>query len=99
VYVHSTKRLVEQLTAGETGTETFEVASEEDPGVMSVADTVATIARAELGVEPAVKLVENPRSGETMVEEFAVDTSKTRRVLGWEPTHTVEESVRELFRS
>jgi UDP-glucose 4-epimerase len=97
VYVHSTERLLDRLAAGETGTETYEVASEEDPGVMSVADTVATLARAELGVEPEVKLVENPRSGETMVEEFAVDTSKTRRELGWQPTHTVEESVRGLF--
>ena len=47
------------------------------------------VARAGRGIEVDIELVENPRSGEAMVEEFGVDISKARDVLGWE----VRESV------
>jgi len=97
-YVHSAERLLEQLAAGETGVEKFEIASEEDPGVMAVGELVQRAAREEAGIETEVALVENPRSGETMVEEFAVDTSTARETLGWKPEHTVEETVRALIR-
>lgn len=97
-YVRCTERLLEQLADGETGTETYEIAGTEDPSVMSVAKTVQELARDELGVSIDVELVENPRSAETLVEDFAVDTSKANEVLGWEARHTVEESVRELLR-
>ncbi|QLK27062.1 NAD(P)-dependent oxidoreductase [Natrinema zhouii] len=97
-YVRSTERLLEQLADGETGTETYEIAGTEDPSVMSVAETVQELARDELGVSIDVELVENPRSAETLVEDFAVDTSKANEVLGWEARHTVAESVRELLR-
>jgi UDP-glucose 4-epimerase len=97
-YVRSTERLLDQLERGETGATAYEIAGEEDPSVMTLAETVQRIAREELGVDPEVRLVENPRSAETLVEEFAVDTSRAREELGWEPTHTVEESIRELLR-
>jgi nucleoside-diphosphate-sugar epimerase len=48
-------------------------------------------------LETTVELVENPRSGETMVEQFSVDTAKTRSELGWEPTRTIEDSIRNLL--
>ncbi|MFC6722781.1 NAD-dependent epimerase/dehydratase family protein [Halobacteriaceae archaeon SHR40] len=98
VYLDSAEKLLADLRAGKTGSTAYEVASDEDPSVMSVAETVARLADEELGIDPEVKLVENPRAGETMVEEFAVDTSRTHDELGWEPTHTVEESIRELLR-
>ncbi|SER82318.1 NAD-dependent epimerase/dehydratase family protein [Natrinema salaciae] len=97
-YVRSTERLLEQLADGDTGTETYEIAGNEDPSVMSVAETVQELARDELGVSVDVELVENPRSAETMVEDFTVDTSKANEILGWEARHTVDESVRELLR-
>ncbi|GAB3687939.1 NAD(P)-dependent oxidoreductase [Salinarchaeum chitinilyticum] len=97
VYLHSTERLLEQLEAGETGTETYEIASDEDPSVMSVAETVQRLASEELDREIDVELVENPRSAETMVEDFAVDTSRARERLGWVPEFDVESSVRELL--
>ncbi|SFS96744.1 NAD-dependent epimerase/dehydratase family protein [Halostagnicola kamekurae] len=97
-YVRSTERLLEQLAADETGTETYEIAGTEDPSVMAVAETVQELASEELGASTDVTLVENPRNGETMVEDFAVDTSKANEILGWEPTHGVDESVRELLR-
>ena len=98
VYVRSAERLLDSLAAGETGATAYEVASDEDPSVQAVAETVSSLAGEELGDEPEVTIVENPRTGETMVEEFSVDTSRTQDELGWRSTHTVEESVRELLR-
>ena len=95
-YVRSTEKLLDQLEAGETGTWTYEIASSEDPSVMEVAELVQSIA-ADLGIETEVDLVENPRGNETLVSEFAVDTTKAKTDLGWEPTHTVEATVRELL--
>ncbi|WP_158855681.1 NAD(P)-dependent oxidoreductase [Halorhabdus sp. CUG00001] len=94
-YVRSAERLADQLAAGETGVETYELASEEDPSVRTVAERVQAIAR-EYGFDPAVELVENPRAGdETLVEEFGVDTSAARETLGWEIRHSIEETVRD----
>ena len=95
-YVKSAERLLEQLDAGETGARSYEIASDEDPSVMTVAETVQEIA-AEMGLETDVALVENPRDGETMVSEFGIDTSKANRELGWEPELTIEASVRRLL--
>jgi len=96
-FCRGAERLVDRRAAGDTGSEAFEVASDEDPGVMAVAETVARIAREERDLDPEVTLVENPRSGETLVDSFAVDTTAIERDLGWEPTRTVESSIRELL--
>jgi UDP-glucose 4-epimerase len=97
-YVRSAERLLEQLAAGETGSTAYEIAGTEDPSVMAVAEMVQRIAREELDEDPEVTLVENPRAAETLVEDFTVDISKSKSELGWEPEHTVEESIRELLR-
>jgi len=96
-YVHSVEQLDGQLAAGETGVDRYAIASEEDPSVERVAELVQSIAAEEAGLDVDVELVENPRSGETMADEFSVDTSRTGEQLGWEPTRTVEESIREQF--
>jgi UDP-glucose 4-epimerase len=96
-YVRSAERLLEQLARGETGTETFEIASDEDMSVMEVAEIVRNVASEERGIDVDVELVENPRSGETMVEEFSVDISSTKGRLGWKTTESVAVSVRELL--
>jgi UDP-glucose 4-epimerase len=98
-YLHSTDRLLEQLDRGETGVERYEIASDEDPGVMEVAELVQRIAREEADIDAEVSLVENPRTGETLVKEFGVDTSRAREVLGWAADRSVEESVRDLVRT
>ncbi|AOW80071.1 UDP-glucose 4-epimerase [Halodesulfurarchaeum formicicum] len=95
-YVKSAEKLLEQREAGETGATAYEIASDEDPSVMSVAKTVQEIA-AEKGIETEVTLVENPRESESMVSEFGIDTSKAKRELGWEPELTIEASVRRLL--
>jgi UDP-glucose 4-epimerase len=97
VYLRSVERLLEQLKAGSTGTETYEVGSNEDLSVMSVAETVRECAREKRGLDVDIELVENPRAGETMVEEFSVDISRVRERLGWEPQEDVSESIRELL--
>ena len=97
VYVQSTERLLAQLESGSTGTETYEIAGEEDMSVMTVAEIVRNAAEEELGTEIDVDLIENPRSAETMVEEFSVDISKAKSVLGWKPNKTVAESVQRLL--
>jgi len=96
-YVCSAERLLEQLERGETGTETYEIASDEDMSVMEVAEIVREAASAERGIDVDVELVENPRSAETMVEEFGVDISAAEERLGWEPRESVSESVRHLL--
>jgi nucleoside-diphosphate-sugar epimerase len=96
-FVCSAERLVEQHEAGETGVEKYEIATDEDPGVMDVAETVRAIAREERELDPDVEIVENPRSGETMVDSFEVDWSAAHDRLGWEPQESVERSVRDLI--
>lgn len=50
------------------------------------------LAREEPDRRVEIQFVENPRSGETLVEGFAVDISKAHERLDWEPEHAVEES-------
>jgi len=96
-FVRAVSRLAEQQRADETGAERYELASEEDPSVMAVAETVQRIAREERGLDPEIRLVENPRADETLVEEFGVDTSRIRQDLGWEPRESIEATVRDLL--
>ena len=96
-FVRSAERLLEQLDDGVTGTEQFEIATDEDPSVMTMADLVADIAAETDGERPAVELVENPRGNETLVSDFDVDWSSAREQLGWEPTRTVEGTVSDLL--
>ncbi|WP_336326789.1 NAD-dependent epimerase/dehydratase family protein [Halovenus sp. HT40] len=98
-YIRSAEQLIKQRNQGETGARAYEIASEEDPSVQTVAELVQTIASEEASIDTDVSLVENPRSGETLVDQFTVDTSRTRSELGWEPAHTVEETIRELIRA
>lgn len=98
-YVDSAHRLLEQLDNGQTGVEKYEIASDEYPSVMDVAELVQRLAKEELDKEIEVTLVENPRSGESLVDSFAVDCSKAREELGWEPQRAVADAVRTLLRA
>ena len=93
----SVERLAELQAAGETGVQKFEIASDEDPSVMAMAELVQSVVAEERGHEVEVKLVENPRSGETLVDEFRVDTAAIEAELGWEPTQSIQATVRELL--
>jgi UDP-glucose 4-epimerase len=87
------------LESEETGALEFEIASEEDPSVMDVAELVQRVAREVRGLDVDVSLVENPRSAETLVDEFGVETSAIEAALGWQPEETVEASVHDLLGS
>jgi len=90
------ERALERVAAGETGTWKYEIASDEDPSVRGVADLVADAVERETGERPPVELVENPREGETLVGDFAVETTAAEEDLGWAPERTVPESVADL---
>jgi len=96
-YVRSAERLIDQLDAGGTGVEKYEIASDEDPGITTVAELVRDISAEEIDFEPEIELLENPRD-ETLVSEFAVDTTRAQEELGWHVEHSVEESIHELLR-
>ncbi len=99
-YVRSAERMVSQLADGETGTEKYEIASEEDPGVHAVARLVRDIAAETAGIDADVELVENPRGDdETLVDSFAVETSRAREELGWRPEYDIESAVRDALRA
>jgi len=91
----SAEQLVDARDRGETGSRAFELATEEAPSVMEMAELVAQIAREERGLEPTVELVANPREAETLVDEFTVDTTAVRETLGWEPHRTIEATIRD----
>lgn len=97
-YVDSVERLLDALDADETGVRKFEIASDEDPSVMAVARLVRDVVAEEHGRTPDVELVENPRTDETLVDSFAVDTTRAERELGWVPEYSIEETVRRLVR-
>ena len=98
VYLRSAELMLDQLEMGKTGVWKYEIASDEDPSVMAVAELVQEIAADEASIETEVSLVENPRSGEALVSDFKVDTTKAHNELDWKAIHSVEESVRELIR-
>lgn len=98
-YVRSAERMLEQLSQNETGARAYEIASSEDPSVMEIAELVQQIAAAEAGIDTAVELVANPRGGETLVDKFAVDTTRAQEELGWKPTRTVENTIRDLIQA
>jgi len=97
-YVRGAEHLCERLETDDTGAERYEIASDQDPSVERIAGIVRDAAADVAGMDPPVELVENPRAGEeTLVGEFAVDTTRARDHLGWAPERTVESSVRGLF--
>lgn len=99
-FVKSTERLVEQLSDDTEWVAKYEIASDEHPSIMTVAKTVQEIAR-ERGVDVEVELVDNPRSGETLVDSFSVDTRAVQEQLDWQPkedyvstiTHSIDKAV------
>ena len=98
-YVDSAEAMIDELDRGETGTTKYELASDEDPSVEEIAQLIADVAADERDIETDVEIIENPRSGETLVDSFPVDTSRTEADLGWSAEHTVEETIRDRLRT
>ena len=98
-YVKSAEKILAQRTSGEVSAERYEIASDESISVLDVAELVARIAKEECGTDVDIELVENPRSGETVVESFEVDTTKAGKELGWKPEHTLKATIRDRLRA
>lgn len=96
-YLRSAEVLLSQRDAGTTGARTYEIGSDEDPSVLELAELVSDLTAELRGVDAPVELVENPRVHETLVTDFPVDTSRARDELGWSPSHSIEETVRDLL--
>jgi len=89
-YVASVENLLQK---GETGVDTFEIASGRSTSIFELANLVAEKFGEEEGVEPEVKMVENPRSSEALVDDFQVDASHARNELGWEAERGLDEAI------
>lgn len=94
-HVLSVERLLTRLESGETGYWKYEIASEEDHSVATIAERVQATVSELTGEVPTIELVENPR-GESLVEQFPVDTSRAREELGWTTRYSVDESIRTI---
>ena len=95
-YVRSTKQLLDSLELGKTGIKYYEIASDEDPSVMEIAQLVQRVTYQELNLDIEVELRENPRE-ETLVTRFDVDNTRTQRELGWECEQSVEQTIKRLL--
>lgn len=88
---------IEHLRDAEAGCRTIPVAGGETMSVLDLANLVQRVA-GEYDRSVPVELVENPRDvDETIVEAFDVDLEAARQVLGYEPSRSVEHTVREML--
>jgi nucleoside-diphosphate-sugar epimerase len=85
------------LADAEDGATVYTLGSGEGVSVLEVADVVVEAVEELRGNRLQIERVPNPRAGETLVEEFRLDTARVRADLDFEPTHTVTDTVRELI--
>ncbi|WP_049972854.1 NAD-dependent epimerase/dehydratase family protein [Haladaptatus cibarius] len=97
-YLRSTELLLDELANGRTGTRGYEIASGTQLSVLELAKLVQRTVETETGTEPAIELVANPRDNETLTDDLEVDITTSKSELGWEPTHSIQASVRRLVR-
>ncbi len=92
------ERSIETVLAADNGAITFPVASGESASILDIAETVQTIVEDERGYRVPIEMVDNPRSNETEVGDFDVDTGPARELIGFEAEHTIEAAIREMVR-
>jgi UDP-glucose 4-epimerase len=95
-YVRSVEQLLKQVSREEPGVVTYGIAGKEDMSVIEVAQIVQETAQTQ-GLDVEIEYTNNPRSDETLVEQFPVDTSRAKNQLSWERSQIVSGSVRNLF--
>lgn len=103
-YEHSLEHLVVEngATGGGEGSHeavTFPLASGDCRSIIEIAEVVQGIVEEERGYSVPIERVENPRGEETAGEDFTVDTSVARDLIGFEPMHSVEQTIREMVRT
>jgi UDP-glucose 4-epimerase len=87
---------LKQVSREEPGVVTYGIAGKEDMSVIEVAQIVQETAQTQ-GLDVEIEYTNNPRSDETLVEQFPVDTSRAKNQLSWERSQIVSGSVRNLF--
>lgn len=84
---------IEVILVAEPGTRTLTIGSGECVSVNELAETVERVAGEEIGTEPEIALVENPRAFETIIPESPVETGTARDVIGFEPEWSLEVAL------
>lgn len=79
------------------GKETYVLASEQSTSIESLANMIRDISQRKGVSTPQVRIVENPRENDSIVEKFDVDTAKIRKNLGFEAIHSLEESLEDML--
>jgi UDP-glucose 4-epimerase len=79
------------------GARKFEIATDEDPSILEVGQTVQRLAAERRDIDVELEMVPNPRANETLVERFDVSTEGIEAALAWQPTRSVEESIEALL--
>lgn len=87
-------RSVEELVTDDSGATTYTLGTDEVLSVFEVARIVQDAAEVELGHRPEIERVANPRE-EAISEDFAMETEPVTEDLGFAPSRSVEEAVRE----
>jgi len=90
------RRSIETLVNAEDGATTYTVASDQVRSVLDIAEFVQEIAKDELGYVPPIERVKNPRD-EAISEEFSMETAPVVNDLGFNPSRTVEDSIRQML--
>lgn len=75
------------------------VGGDDVASVSELANIVATQAKSVLGRDVSVTAVENPRPNDVVVTDFAVDTTKARELLHWDPPRSLAATIHYMLES
>lgn len=90
---------LDELLDADDGAVSFPLASGDCRSILEIAETVQRIVEEERGERPEITMVENPRGEEAAGDDFTVDTTAAREAIGFEPEHSVEETIRAMVRA
>lgn len=100
IHVHDAARAyvvgLEYLADASDGAESLPIASGESSSVLQIAQTVQRIVDEELDEQVEIEMVDNPRSSETVSEDFTVETETAERKMGYETKRSIESTIRRM---
>ena len=85
--------IMKVLEVGKNG-ESYHISSDEELSVLQIVEMIA--AKFNKTIDEVVKFVPN-RSGQDV--RYALDNSKIKHELGWEPTHSMKEVLTQIIES
>jgi UDP-glucose 4-epimerase len=88
---------LETITDEQEGKKSYVLASEESISIEELAEIIRDKSR-ELEIsDPEVRIVENPREKDSVVENFDVESNKIKKDLGFDAEHTLKDSIAEML--